>query len=80
MAAGCVPVVIRKGGQPEIVEDGSSGFLWETLDELVQHTHRLTSAPELRASMGEAARSRARVFTDLEAFATRMQRAAVPGG
>jgi L-malate glycosyltransferase len=63
MAAGCVPVVIRKGGQPEIVEHGSSGFLWETPDELVGHTRRLLEADELRATMAEAARARARKFT-----------------
>ncbi len=28
MSAGCVPVVIRKGGQPEIVRHGLDGFLW----------------------------------------------------
>jgi glycosyltransferase involved in cell wall biosynthesis len=78
MAAGCVPVVIRKGGQPEIVEDGSSGFLWKTLAELVQHTHQLTSRPELRVSMAAAARARARVFTDMESFQARMQRVAAP--
>jgi glycosyltransferase involved in cell wall biosynthesis len=38
MAAGCVPVVIRKGGQPEIVEHGVSGFLWDTLGELKEST------------------------------------------
>jgi glycosyltransferase involved in cell wall biosynthesis len=72
MAAGCVPVVIRKGGQPEIVEHGASGFLWDTMDELIHYTHQLTSAPQLRNDMAGAARARARVFTDLDAFAARM--------
>lgn len=34
MAAGCVPVVIGKGGQPEIVQHGKNGFLWDSLEKL----------------------------------------------
>ena len=34
MASGCVPVVIGKGGQKEIVEHGKTGYLWQTLNEL----------------------------------------------
>lgn len=63
MAAGCVPVVINKGGQPEIVEHGVSGFLWETLDELREYTHLLINDERLRAEMAEAARKRARLFS-----------------
>ena len=63
MAAGCVPVVINKGGQPEIVEHGVNGFLWETLDELRDHTIRLIDDDELRARMSEAARTRAQMFS-----------------
>ena len=74
MAAGCVPVVIRKGGQPEIVQHGSSGFLWDTTDELVGYTHRLATAPALRDEMARAARLRARAFTDPDEFAARMLR------
>jgi glycosyltransferase involved in cell wall biosynthesis len=67
MAAGCVPVVIRKGGQPEIVEHGVSGFLWDTLDELEAYTLALMRDERLRARMGAAARARAREFSR-EAF------------
>lgn len=73
MSAGCVPVVIRKGGQREIVEDGTSGFLVDTLDELVGRSHELVVSPQLREVMAEAARARSRVFTDLDAFANRMR-------
>ena len=55
MAAGCVPVVIRKGGQPEIVEHGSSGFLWDTTDALVGYTQQLASEPHTREVMAQAA-------------------------
>jgi glycosyltransferase involved in cell wall biosynthesis len=73
MAAGCVPVAIRKGGQPEIVEHGVSGFLWEDMEDLVSHTESLVSSADLREGMAEAALERARGFTDLEAFASRMR-------
>jgi glycosyltransferase involved in cell wall biosynthesis len=63
MSAGCVPVVIARGGQPEIVEHGVSGYLWSTLDELTQYSARLTSNPELLARMSAAARDRAQKFS-----------------
>ena len=63
MAAGCVPVVINKGGQSEIVEHGVSGFLWETLEELRNYTTRLINDDDLRAKMAHAARSRAQMFS-----------------
>jgi L-malate glycosyltransferase len=63
MAAGCVPVVIKKGGQREIVEHGVSGFLWETLDELMAYTDLLLNDDRLLAKMAEAARKRAQMFS-----------------
>lgn len=63
MAAGCVPVAIKKGGQLEIVEHGVSGFLWETLDELESYTERLLADDKLRTQMAEAARARAQMFS-----------------
>ncbi len=63
MAAGCVPVVINKGGQPEIVEHEVSGFVWDTLDELKDYTARLISDDDLRLRMSAAARKRAQTFS-----------------
>jgi glycosyltransferase involved in cell wall biosynthesis len=34
MAAGCIPVVINKGGQKEIINDRYNGFLFESWEEL----------------------------------------------
>ena len=37
MSGGCIPIVIDKGGQREIVTDGC-GFRWNTIEELVRQT------------------------------------------
>jgi glycosyltransferase involved in cell wall biosynthesis len=67
MAAGCVPVVINQGAQPELVEHGVTGFLWNTLDELVEHTTRLIHDGALCARMSAAACERSRAYSR-EAF------------
>jgi glycosyltransferase involved in cell wall biosynthesis len=74
MAAKCVPVVINKGGQPEIVEHGFNGFLWNTLEELKEYTRMVARDERLRAQMAEAASIRARSFSR-EEFVTRFLRA-----
>lgn len=63
MAAGCVPVVINKGAQAEIVEHGVNGFLWNTLGELKQFSLRVARDEHLRIRMAEAARCRAQEFS-----------------
>jgi glycosyltransferase involved in cell wall biosynthesis len=63
MAAGCVPIVINKGGQPEIVQHGINGFLWNTLDELKEYTSLVIRDDGLCARMAEAARARAADFS-----------------
>jgi len=39
MSHGCIPVVINKGGQCEIVDYGENGFRWDTPDEMIYHTN-----------------------------------------
>ncbi|HYP26924.1 MAG TPA: glycosyltransferase [Blastocatellia bacterium] len=63
MAAGCVPVAINKGGQPEIVRHGESGFVWSRLEELKEYSQLLMSDEPLRERMAKAARSRAGLFS-----------------
>jgi L-malate glycosyltransferase len=63
MAWGCVPVVVNRGGQPEIVRHGIDGFLWDTLEELEQYTRLLIGDDELRAKMSESASRRAQTFS-----------------
>lgn len=62
MAGGCVPVVINKGGQPEIVEGTKSGFLWDSLEELKEQTIKLIGDESLREKMGKSAKLRSRIF------------------
>jgi glycosyltransferase involved in cell wall biosynthesis len=63
MAAGCVPVVINKGAQNEIVEHGISGYLWNDFEELKEYTLRLSKDDSLCKRMSEAARERAGSFS-----------------
>jgi L-malate glycosyltransferase len=63
MAAGCVPVVINKGAQPEIVEHGVSGYLWNSIEELQHYTRLLMEDEALRSRLAEAARVRAQHFS-----------------
>jgi glycosyltransferase involved in cell wall biosynthesis len=63
MSAGCVPIVINKGGQPEIVQHGVNGFLWTTLEELKGYTCLLAKDDALRTRMSHAAIERARLFS-----------------
>lgn len=63
MAAGCVPVVINKGGQPEIVEHGISGFVWDSLEQLVSYSRQLATDDDLWRRMSAAARARAQGFS-----------------
>jgi glycosyltransferase involved in cell wall biosynthesis len=71
MGHGAVPVAIGRGGQPEVVEDGVTGFLWESVPMLKQRTAELMADPELRRRMGEAAR-RASFRFSREEFKRRM--------
>jgi glycosyltransferase involved in cell wall biosynthesis len=74
MAAGCVPVVINRGGQAEIVEHGVSGFVWNTLDELAAFTNTLASDEGLWQRMSAAARARAQQYSS-DRFIERISRA-----
>jgi glycosyltransferase involved in cell wall biosynthesis len=63
MGAGAVPVVIKAGGQIEIVEDRESGFLWENLKELEDKTLLLISDKKLWREMSAKAEKRAKFFS-----------------
>ena len=63
MSAGCVPVVINGGGQPEIVGDSSNGSLWSSFDECIERTLAVANDREARKVMASRAIARADVFS-----------------
>lgn len=72
MAAGCVPIIINLGGQPEIVEDGKSGFLWSTTEELKEKTKNLINDLKLLKRLSQNARERSKIFSK-ERFCNRIK-------
>lgn len=42
MSAGCVPIVFNGGGQKEIVVPGKSGYLWNSINELISKTRQVS--------------------------------------
>ena len=63
MAGGAVPVVINKGGQVEIVENGQSGYLWNTEDELLKFTMNLIDDQKLMIKLSKQALKRSKMFS-----------------
>ncbi len=76
MSMGCVPIVIRRGGQPEIVEPGRSGYLWDGEADLERYTRLLAENADLRRELAlnavdrfdELARRRERQLESLLRF------------
>jgi glycosyltransferase involved in cell wall biosynthesis len=63
MSAGAVPVVIKAGGQTEIVEAGKSGFLWGSVEELISQTEFLIKDKKLWEKISEESQKRAKMFS-----------------
>jgi glycosyltransferase involved in cell wall biosynthesis len=68
MASGLPVVGSATGGLPELIEEGTSGFLVPPGDTtaLAQRISQLISEPKLRAKMGETAQARAGNFSVAE--------------
>ena len=62
-ACGTPSVAMAVGGLPESIEDGETGLLAGTPEELVEKTRLIVEDDELRERLGEQARERAREFT-----------------
>jgi glycosyltransferase involved in cell wall biosynthesis len=62
-SAGAVPVVINKGGQPEVVTDQLNGLLWNTQKELVDQTLSLINNPSLMAKLSKRAIKSSKAFS-----------------
>jgi len=63
MSAGTVPVVTNAGGHRETVIAGQNGFLWTTLDDLIDATQKLASDPKLLQSLSKSAKDRSKLFS-----------------
>lgn len=73
MINGCVPVVINKAGQKEIVENDSQGFKWDTLDEMVEKTIGLIENDSIRVKMAGNAIKRGSEFL-MPSFAKKLNK------
>lgn len=64
-AAACATpsVAMSVGGLPESIDDGKSGLLADTPEELTQHISSLAADRERCEALGQAAHERARTFT-----------------
>ena len=63
MAAGAVPVVIKQGGQPEIVTHQKDGLLWQNQAELISQTKSLITDPQTLHRLASAAHTRSLDFS-----------------
>jgi len=63
MGAGAVPVVINAGGQKEIVSEGITGFLWDTLEQLQSKTLKLANDEALFNKLSKQAIQSAKRFS-----------------
>lgn len=61
MSAGCIPIVINKAGQREIVKF-NCGEKWLTLEELTEKTERLAKDEKLQTIYAENAKKRAEEY------------------
>ncbi len=67
MSAGAVPLTYDAGGQREIIDSGSNGFLWNRVDELVEKSKQIMDDGDLRQRLALKAQSTSTQFS-LEQF------------
>lgn len=70
MSAGCVPIVIKQGGQKEIV-DNASGFLWSDEEELRAYTLKVANDDNLRMKLAKEAEKKSQEF-NVEKFRNKL--------
>ena len=63
MAAGCVPIVMKKGGQKEIIENGKNGLFWQEKEELEKLTIEVVSDPTKLQKISKDAILRSKDFS-----------------
>jgi glycosyltransferase involved in cell wall biosynthesis len=62
MSAGCVPVVVGRGGLPEVVGARLAAWTWQTWPECITRTKELVSSPSLLAAASHLAQNQAAAF------------------
>ena len=63
MAAGAVPIVIKKGGQPEAVTHAIDGLLWNSQKELISQTRSLIDDNQLLDKLSHRAIIKSKQFS-----------------
>jgi glycosyltransferase involved in cell wall biosynthesis len=63
MAAGAVPIVVKKGGAIEVIEENKSGLFWQSTPELKDKTISLVEDPVLLQNLSAEAVKRAQDFS-----------------
>jgi glycosyltransferase involved in cell wall biosynthesis len=64
MAAGCIPIVINKGGQKEIIKEAENGFKFESFNELKEKTLQAIKNPEELSIMREMGKKDSKMFSN----------------
>ena len=63
MASGCIPIVYNAGGQPEIIDHGKNGYLWNTKEECLKYTKNIIHSEKLRKELQSRAITTSRMFS-----------------
>jgi len=63
MAAGCIPIVVGKGGIKEIIIPGKDGFLWQTKEELENLTFQLIKKTSLIKKISQSLNKSSKRFS-----------------
>ncbi len=68
MAAKCVPIVYKAGGQEEIVDHGVNGYLFNSIHELETYTYQLVTDETERKQLSEQAHDASKRFSKSNFF------------
>lgn len=71
-ASGCVPIVYDSGGMPEVVLNGQTGLLFDTVHEMADKTLALTQNWHQWAAMSQAGQVWASSWSDFDNFVSRI--------
>lgn len=58
MAAGCVPIIVNKGGHKEIVDRNKNGYLWDKKSDLINITRKIILQPNELLKVATKARQK----------------------